>query len=108
MVDPGSPLWHDFSSFERRFGSRLLKNEFWDSIHIYPADPSSELSFEQMNILSTLVSKMFQTKEKYLLMRTFGGMYSGTSVQKFDQHMQDIPMSLLPYSILECRSSNTL
>ena len=28
MVDPGSPLWHDFPSFESRFGSRLLKNEF--------------------------------------------------------------------------------
>jgi radical SAM superfamily enzyme YgiQ (UPF0313 family) len=99
MVDPGSPLWHDFPSFERRFGSRLLKNEFWDSIHIYPADPSSELSFESMNTLSALLSKMFQTKENYLLTRIFGGMLPGTDLEKLDQYMQDIPVSLLPYSI---------
>jgi len=99
MVDPGAPLWHEFPSFERRFGSRLIKNEFWDSMHIYPADPSSELSFEQMNTLSTLVSKMFQIKENYLLMRMFGGMRPGTDLEKLDQHMQDIPAPLLPYAV---------
>jgi anaerobic magnesium-protoporphyrin IX monomethyl ester cyclase len=98
MVDPGAPLWHKLKYFEENYGTRLIKNEFWDSLHIYPAHPSSELSFEQANVIATLVSKMFQTKEDYFTARKFGGLRRGTDIIEFDKHMEDVPGFLRPYS----------
>jgi len=98
MIDPGAPLWHHLEFFEKHYGTRLIKNKFWDSVHIYPADPSSDLSFEQANVASTLISKMFQTKEDYFETRRFGGISPGVDIQSFDKQLRDIPRSLLPYS----------
>jgi anaerobic magnesium-protoporphyrin IX monomethyl ester cyclase len=98
MIDPGSPLWHKLKFFEENHGTRLIRNAFWNSIHIYPAHPSSELTFEQANMISILVSKMFQTKEGYFATRKFGGIRPGMGLKEFDKEMQDIPDSLKPYT----------
>jgi len=97
MVDPGAPLWHKMPFFEQNYGSRLIKNEFWDAIHTHPVHPSDELSFEQCNMLANLVSKMFQTKESYFETRLFGGMLRSTDLQKFDAKMRGVSTALQPY-----------
>jgi radical SAM superfamily enzyme YgiQ (UPF0313 family) len=98
MIDPGAPLWSKIKFFEDNYGTRLIKNAFWDSIHIYPVHPSSDLSFEQVNVISTLVSKMFQTKDDYYETRRFGGIQRGIDIQNFDKEMEDIPRPLRPYT----------
>lgn len=98
MIDPGAPIWHNMEYYEQNFGTRLLRNDFWDSIHIYPADPSSDLTFEQANTMSTIISKMFQSKEAYYATRQFGGLQPNVKLNDFDHFMQDVPDHLKPYS----------
>lgn len=98
MIDPGAPIWQRMEYFEKRFGTTLIKNDYWDSIHIYPVNPSRDLTFEQTNTISMLITKMFQSKKDYFLTRKFGGLSSSVSIDEFEKSMLDIPSALRPYS----------
>ena len=97
MIDPGGPLARNTEYFEENHGTKVVRNKFWDSLHIYPADLSRDISFQQANMLATLISKMFQTKEDYFVTRQFGGLRPGMDISEFDEEMKSVPPSLRPF-----------
>jgi radical SAM superfamily enzyme YgiQ (UPF0313 family) len=99
MVDPGAPLSQAFSYYERQFGASLVRSPMWDACHIHPANPSREISFEQVNVLSTLLSKMFQTRDDYLASRRLGGALRGLTKAELHARLENIPDHLKPYSL---------
>jgi len=99
MVDPGAPLSHAFSYYEREFGASLVRSPMWDACHIHPANPSKEISFEQVNVFSTLLSKMFQTREDYLASRRLGGALRGLTEAELHARLEAVPDHLKPYSL---------
>lgn len=98
MIDPGAPLWHRMDFFREHYGTRVIRNDFWDSIHIHPVDPSIDLTFEQANVVATLIGKMFQTKEAYYATRVFGGLTPGKGIAEFEKELGDVPCHMRPYA----------
>ena len=99
MVDPGAPLWRSFGYYEKTFGASLVRSPMWDTYHIYPANPSREITFEQVNTLSTLISKMFQSREDYLVSRRLGGAPRGLTTEELDARLDLVPDHLKPYAL---------
>jgi radical SAM superfamily enzyme YgiQ (UPF0313 family) len=99
MVDPGAPLWRSFGSYEKKFGASLIRSPMWDAYHIYPANPSKEITFDQVNTLSVLISKMFQGREDYIASRRLGGALRGMTPEELDARLELIPDHLKPYAL---------
>lgn len=63
---PGCPLTDQMEEYQREFGTqRVRTSDFSDILHAYPISPSGSLNFEQVAMLSTIVMKMFNTKDTF-------------------------------------------
>jgi len=63
---PGLPFNDQLQLFEKEYGTSLIKNNYWDSVHAYPINPSRELPYDLLKAQALLLCKMFSSEQAYL------------------------------------------
>lgn len=63
---PGLPFNDQLQWFAARYGTSLIRNDYWDSVHAHPVNPSRELTYDLLKVQALLIGKMFSSERAYL------------------------------------------
>lgn len=57
---PGTTLWDDIPLFNEKYGTTIVKNSVWDQIHLYPVNPSREISYQYVSAYTHIIQNLFR------------------------------------------------
>ncbi len=63
MVYPGTSTERNLGEYNKRFGTSIMQDPFWDAMRIYPCHLSSSLSFGEVSAFCSVLDKMFNAPE---------------------------------------------
>ncbi len=87
MLYPGTDLADNFDQYARLYGTTCVPGDYWDRVHAYCVNPSLELSFDQLNALSAIISKILTSAKGYFDVKAYGQLPLGTG---FDEWMNSV------------------
>ncbi len=61
---PGTKLWNNFNDYNKKYGTTVIKNELWDSLHFYPVNPSKYFSYEEAGYYTRVIEKLLMNKQE--------------------------------------------
>ncbi|RCX21014.1 radical SAM superfamily enzyme YgiQ (UPF0313 family) [Anaerobacterium chartisolvens] len=61
---PGTKLWNNFNFYNEKYGSTIIKNSLWDSLHFYPVNPSKYFSYEEAGYYTRVIEKLLMNKQE--------------------------------------------
>lgn len=99
MIYAGVPMEKMIKHYKENFGTTVVHNDFWDKVHAFPVNPSSNFSFEQLNDLALIISKIFCSKRKYFEVKKYGQFPLSMTYDDFQQQISNIEENLLPFAI---------
>ncbi|RCX21016.1 radical SAM superfamily enzyme YgiQ (UPF0313 family) [Anaerobacterium chartisolvens] len=65
---PGTRLWNNMESYNEKYGTTIIKNDLWDSMHFYPVNPSKYFSYEDAGHFSRMMEKLILKEEQFYIM----------------------------------------
>jgi len=65
LVFHGTPLYEEFGTFEREYGSEMVRSEYWERRHLYPVHPSRYFSFQEMATFGQTLEKIFSREHAW-------------------------------------------
>jgi hypothetical protein len=72
MMYPGTELAENFERYAAQFGTSFIPGRFWDIVHAYKVNPSHELSFDQLNCVAAILSKIITDEPSYFAVKAHG------------------------------------
>ena len=66
FITPRSLLYKNFKNYEKQFGAKLVKSQYWDRRRLHLCQPSKYFSFEEAVYLCNALEKVFSTPEGWL------------------------------------------
>jgi radical SAM superfamily enzyme YgiQ (UPF0313 family) len=88
MLYPSIALEDKLPSYAEQFGTQVLHGPFWDRVHAHPVDPSSDFSFDQLNMMAQFITKMFCTMGKYFQVKQYGQLPRSMDLNAFQAEMR--------------------
>lgn len=87
MMYPGTELADNFDQYARHYGTTCVPGAYWDRVHAYCVNPSLELSFEQLNALAAVISKIMTAARGYYEVKAFGQLPLHTGFDEWRRSM---------------------
>jgi radical SAM superfamily enzyme YgiQ (UPF0313 family) len=87
MLYPGIALEDKLAGYAEQFGTQVVHGSFWDMVHAHPVNPSADFSFDQLNVMAQIVSKMFCTPSNYFEVKKYGQLPLSMDLNSFQAEM---------------------
>jgi len=87
MLYPSIALEDKLPDYVEQFGTQVLHGPFWDRVHAHPVNPSADFSFDQLNVMAQIITKMFCTMGKYFEVKKYGQLPRSMDLNAFQAEM---------------------
>jgi radical SAM superfamily enzyme YgiQ (UPF0313 family) len=87
MLYPSIALEDRLAGYAEQFGTQVLHGPFWDRVHAHPVNPSADFSFDQLNVMAQIITKMFCTMGKYFEVKKYGQLPLSMDLNSFQAEM---------------------
>jgi radical SAM superfamily enzyme YgiQ (UPF0313 family) len=98
MLYAGIALEDKLAMYAEQFGTTVVHGDFWDSVHANPVNPSADFSFDQLNVLAQIISKMFCTASNYFEVKKYGQLPLSMNLHEFEMEMSKQEGHQWPFS----------
>lgn len=63
LLFPGTRFYYDFNTLKNEYGCKLINNDYWKDVRLYPCTPSNEFSFADVLDACRHLEKLLNPKE---------------------------------------------
>lgn len=98
LLYPGSSLETGIGEEIKRYGGEIITDAVWQSRHLWPVNPSPELTYDSLQELGILFAKSFQTMETFYIQKRYGYFSPGISYTEFVNAAIKFGIESLPFS----------
>jgi hypothetical protein len=98
MLYPGTELATNYKLYSDLYGTSLIRDEYWDSIHSYQVNPSRSLSFHQLNELSIILSKILSDDYSNYVVKAHGQLPQWMTYEQWKASYDGIAEHLHPFN----------
>ena len=94
----GTPMENMLPEYEAEYGTTLVHGAFWDAVHAYPVNPSAHFSFDQLNAVALMMSKMLCPEKGYFEVKKYGQFPLNMDLEDFRKAASQQEEHQLPYN----------
>ncbi|OYD88307.1 hypothetical protein CDG77_24460 [Nostoc sp. 'Peltigera membranacea cyanobiont' 213] len=98
LLYPGSSLEGGIKEEVKRYGGNIITDAVWQSRHLWPINPSSELTYDSLQELGVLFAKSFQTIDTFYTQKRYGYFSPKISYTEFVDAAINFGIDSLPFS----------